>query len=62
MGYRGVSPQHLINLHQLDENFEKNLACFEHLTTKQYNETDSLISEDFALEVLFQRYEMMRTL
>ena len=35
---------------------------FCHLTSNQYTKTYSLISEDFALEVLFQRYDVMRTL
>ena len=62
MGSRVVSPQRLINLHQLDVNFEKLTTYVEHLTTKQYTESDSLISADFALEVLFKRYDVMRTL
>ena len=40
MGSRVVSPQRLINLHQLDVNFEKINNIFEHLTTKQYTEID----------------------
>ena len=33
--------------------FEKLTTHFEHLTSKQNTETDSFISEDFTLEVLF---------
>ena len=33
--------------------FEKLIMYFDHLTSEQYTETDSLISEDFALEVRF---------
>ena len=47
-------PSHcLVELHQLDVNFFNLTTHFEHLTSKQYTETDSLISEDFAFEVLF---------
>ena len=44
--------QCLVKLDPLDVNFEKLTMYFEHLTGKQYTETDSLISEDFALEIL----------
>ena len=52
MGSRVVSPQRLGNLHQLDVNFENFTTYFEHLTSKQDTETDSLISEDFTSEVV----------
>ena len=42
--------------------FETLTTYFEHLTSKQYVETDSLISEDFSLEALFQRYDVLSTL
>ena len=32
------------------------------ITSKQDTETDSLISEDFTLEIVFQRFDVMRTL
>ena len=35
------------------EFFEKLPTHFQHLTSKQDSETDSLISEDFTLEVVF---------
>ena len=58
-----VNPIHrLINLDQLDVNFWKINNIFWHLTSKQCTETHSLTSEDFALEVLFQRYDVMMTL
>ena len=41
---------------------KKNNNIFWYLTSKQYTKTHSLISEDFALEVLFYRYDVMRTL
>ena len=43
----------LASPHQLDVKFKKNTAYFEHLTSKQDTETDSLISKDFTLEVVF---------
>ena len=54
MGFRVISPQRLVNLHQLDVNFFLKLTTyFEHLTSKQDTETDYLIPEDFTLEVIF---------
>ena len=53
MGSNGVLLQCLVNHDQLDVNFKKINNIFWHLTSKQYAETHSLISEDFALEVLF---------
>ena len=53
MGYRVISPQCLVNLHQLEVFFFKLTTYFEHLTSKQDTETDSLIPEDLTLEVLF---------
>ena len=53
MGSNVVSLQRLVNLDQLDVNFWKIYNVFWHLTSKQYTKTHSLISEDFALEVLF---------
>ena len=41
---------------------EKVTTYVEHITSKQDTETDSLISEDFTLEVVFLRYFVMRTL
>ena len=52
MGSIGVPLQHLVNLDQLDVNLWKINNIFWHLTSKQYTKTHSLISEDFALEVL----------
>ena len=49
----GVPLQRLVNLDQLDVNFLQINHIFCHLTSKQYTKTHSLISEDFALEVLF---------
>ena len=52
-----VPLQRLVNLDQLDVNFWKKKwkinNIFWLLTSKQYTKTHSLISEDFALEVLF---------
>ena len=45
--------QRLVNLDQLDVNFWKINNIFWLLTSKQYTKNHSLISEDFALEVLF---------
>ena len=53
MGSSIVPSQSLVKLHQLDVNFRKLTTYFEHLTSKQYTETDSLISEHFTFEVLF---------
>ena len=53
MGSRVISPQRLVNLHQLDVNSKKLTAYFKHLTSKQDTETDSLIHEDLTLEVIF---------
>ena len=48
-----VPLQRLVNLDQLDVKFwQINNICW-HLTSKQYTKTHSLISEDFALEILF---------
>ena len=53
MGSRVISPQRLVNLSQLDAFFKKKLTTyFEHLTSMQYTETDSLIPEDLTLEVI----------
>ena len=46
-----VPLQHLVNLDQSDVNFLKINNVFGHLTSKQYIETNSLISEEF-LEVV----------
>ena len=62
MGSNIISSQCLINLDQLDVNFWKINNVFWHLTNKQYTETHSLSSEEFACEILFQRYDVMRTL
>ena len=48
-----VPLQRLVNLDQLDVNFWKINNVFWLLTSKQYTKTHSLISKDFALEVLF---------
>ena len=53
MGSDIVRLQRLVYLDQLDVNFWKINNVFWHLTSKQYTKTLSLISEDFALEVLF---------
>ena len=53
MGSSVIPLQRLVNLAQLDVNFWKINKIFWHLTNKQYTKTHSLISEDFALEVLF---------
>ena len=54
MGSRVISLQRLVNIHQLDVNFKKKLTTyFEHLTSNQDTETDSLIPEDFTLEGIF---------
>ena len=53
MGSNVVPLQRLFNLDQLDVNFWKIIIIFWHLTSKQYTKTHSLISELFALEVLF---------
>ena len=42
--------------------FEKLTTHFEHLTSKQDTEFGSMISDDFALEVLFLGYDVMGTL
>ena len=54
----------LVNLDRLDVNFWKikKQTYFEHLTGKQFTETDYLISEELPLEVLFWRYDVIRTL
>ena len=52
MGSSVLPLQCLVKLHQLVVNFLKLTTSFEYLTRKQYTETDSLISEDFAFEVL----------
>ena len=53
MGSNGIPLERLVNLEQLDVNFLKIKDIFSHLTSKQYTKTPSLISEDFAFEVLF---------
>ena len=54
MGSNVIPFECLVKLHQLHVNFlKKNATYFEHLTSKQYTETDYLISEEFAFEVLF---------
>ena len=53
MGSNGVPLKRLVNLDQLDVNFWKINNIFWHLISKQYIKTHSLISEDFAFEVLF---------
>ena len=53
MSSNGVPLQRFVNLDQLDVNFWKINNIFRHLTSKQYTKTHSLISENFALEVLF---------
>ena len=53
MGSNVVPLQRLVKLDQLDVNFWKINSVFWHLTSKQYTKTHSLISENFALEVLF---------
>ena len=53
MSSNGVPLQHFVNLDQLDVNFWKINNILRPLTSKQYTKTHSLISEDFALEVLF---------
>ena len=53
MSYNVIPLKCLFNLDQLDLNFWKIYNLFWHLTSKQYTKTHSLISEDFALEVLY---------
>ena len=53
MGSNVVPLQRLVNLEQWDVNFWKINNLFSHLTSKQYTKTHSLISEDFASDVLF---------
>ena len=53
MGSRVISLQRLVNIHQSDVNFKKLTTYFEHLTSNQDTETDSLIPEDFTLEGIF---------
>ena len=54
MGSRVISLQRLVNIHQLDVTFKKiNNIYFEHLTSNQDTESDSLIPEDFTLEGIF---------
>ena len=53
MGSRVTSIQRLVNLHKLDVIFFLKITTyFEHLTSNQDTETDSLIPEDFTLEVI----------
>ena len=48
--------QRLVNFNQLEGIFEKLTTYLERLTSKQlYTETDSFLSKDFALEVLYFR-------
>ena len=42
--------------------FEKLATYNEHPTSKQNAEIDSLITENFTLEVVFEKYVAMRTL
>ena len=53
MGSNGIPLERLVTLDQLDVNFWKINDIFSHLTSKQYTETHSFISEDFTFEVLF---------
>ena len=55
MGSSVIPLQRFVNLAQLDVNIWKINNVFWHLTNKQYSRptTHSLISEDYALEVLF---------
>ena len=53
MGSSVISLQRLVNIHQLDVNFKKITTHFEHLTSNQDIETDSLIPKDFTLEGIF---------
>ena len=53
MGSSVIPLQRLVNLDQWDVNFWKINNLFWHLTSKQYAKTHSLISEDFASDVLF---------
>ena len=62
MGSHIVPLQCLVNLDQLDVNFGKINNVFWHLTSEQYTKTHSLISENFALKVLFEKCNVMRTL
>ena len=62
MGSRVVPPGPIVNLHQLDVNFWKVTTAFEHLSSKQDTESDSLMSEDFTLAVIFWRNDVMMTL
>ena len=52
MGSRVISLQRLVSIHQLDVIFKK-ITYFEHLTSNQDTETNSLIAEDFTLEGIF---------
>ena len=53
MGSNVVSLQRLVNLDQWDVNFWKINNLFWRLTSKQYTKAHSLISKDFASNVLF---------
>ena len=53
MGSRVISLQRLVNIRQLDVIFLKSTTYFEHLTSNQNTEIDSLIPEDFTLEGIF---------
>ena len=53
MGSRVISLQRLVNIHQLDVILKKLTTYFEHLTSNQDTETDSLIPEKFTLEGIF---------
>ena len=59
MSYNVVPLKSLYNLDQIEVNFWKINNIFWHLTSKQYTKTHCLISEDFALEILFQKYDMI---
>ena len=52
MGSRVISLQRLVKIRQLDI-LKKLTTYFEHLTSNQDAETDSLIPEDFTLESIF---------
>ena len=53
MGSRVISLQLLVNIRLLDVIFTKLTTYFEHPTSNQDTESDSLIPEDFTLEGIF---------
>ena len=58
-----VPPKSFVGTHQLEMRFfEKLTTNKEHSRSKQNAEIFSLISENFMLEVIFERYVVMRTL